>query len=95
MRVGDPWLDYEQLQLLLANSFPSRAFFIARLKAQPEVLSFEIKDFQMHRVDYLQAYRTQSKIQYLSAFKQQREFPYTTTYAKGAQGWQVIAWRSP
>jgi len=87
--------DKATLEQLLANTFPSRPLYIERLKSQPEVLSFEIKDFQVQFVLYLQAYRAQAKIQYLSVLKEQRELPYTITYAKSAQGWQVVDWRSP
>jgi len=35
----------------LSGSFPSRAMFIERLKPQPKVASFEIRDFQVKRYD--------------------------------------------
>lgn len=81
---------------LFAEQFPSRAMYILRLKAQPDVLSFEIKDFQLKPLDYRpEIYRAQMDVQYRGLLNQQRNYHNRITYVRRPDGWRILDWRSP
>jgi hypothetical protein len=82
---------------LLAANFPSRALYLARLKAQPNVLSFEIKNFDLRpSPTNPEGYRAKMDVQYRSFLTHQsREFHNTITYQKSKGSWQIVDWHSP
>jgi len=89
--------DKAMLERLLAVNFPSRALYLARLKAQPNVLSFEIKNFDIRpSPTNPEGYRAKMDVQYRSFLNQpSREFHNTITYQKSNGSWQIIDWHSP
>lgn len=89
--------DKASFESLLASNFPSRAIYIARLRAQPNVLSFEIKNFELQPSPIEpESYRAKMDVQYRSLLNQQsREFHNTITYQKSKGSWQIIDWHSP
>lgn len=77
----------------LSGSFPSRAMFIARLKPQPEVASFEIRDFQVKRYnpDY-ELYRATMHVHYVSIFNKERDYRNTILFLKTDRAWEIVEW---
>lgn len=89
--------DKAMFEGLLASNFPSRAVYIARLRAQPNVLSFEIRNFDLRPSPTDEdGYRAKMDVQYRGLLNQQlREFHNTITYQKNNGRWQIIDWHSP
>jgi hypothetical protein len=89
--------DKAMFERLLAANFPSRALYLARLKAQPNVLSFEIKNFDLRpSPTNPEGYRAKMDVQYRSFLTHQsREFHNTITYQKSKGSWQIVDWHSP
>jgi hypothetical protein len=77
----------------LSGRFPSREMFIARLKPQPEVASFEIRNFQVKRYnpDY-EWYRATMNVHYVSIFKKERDFRNTILFLKTERAWEIVEW---
>lgn len=78
----------------LSDRFPSRALYIARLKPQGEVASFEIKDFQVKRYkpDY-DLYKATMTVHYVSIFNKTRDYHNSLLYLKSDRGWEIVEWR--
>ncbi|HMG76648.1 MAG TPA: hypothetical protein VK582_24440 [Pyrinomonadaceae bacterium] len=85
--------DKETYGSFLSDRFPSRALYIARLKPQTEVASFEIKDFEVKRYnpDY-ELYQATMNVYYRSVFNKEREYHNTLLFLKTERGWQIIEW---
>jgi hypothetical protein len=85
--------DKETYGSFLSDRFPSRALYIARLKPQAEVASFEIRDFEVkrHNPDY-ELYRATMNVHYRSVFNKEREYHNTLLYLKTERGWQIVEW---
>jgi len=80
----------------LSSRFPSRGIYIAKLKPQPEVASFEIKDFEVNPYDSeQQLYRATINVRYVSIFNKERVYPYSILYLKTDRGWEIVEWHSP
>lgn len=77
----------------LSGSFPSRAMFIARLKSQPEVASFEIRDFQVKRYnpDY-ELYQATMNVHYVSIFNKERDYRNTILFLNTDRVWEIVEW---
>lgn len=79
----------------LSERFPSRQLFIARLKPQAEVLSFEIIDFQIERLNNgFDLYRAKMKVQYKSMLNKERGYDNSILYLKTERGWEIVEWNS-
>jgi hypothetical protein len=80
----------------LSSRFPARDLYIARLKAQPEVASFEVRDFQIQRLHNGQdLYRATMNVQYRSVFNKERQYRNSILYLKTERGWEIVLWTSP
>ena len=78
----------------LSGSFPSRAMFIADLKPQPEVASFEIRDFQVKRYDPdYEMYRATMNVHYVSIFNKERDYRNYILFLKTDRAWEIVEWR--
>jgi hypothetical protein len=88
--------DRAAFERLLGGNFPSRALYIARLRAQPNVRSFEIQNFEVRPspIDP-ESYRIKVNVQYRSLSDEKREYHNTITYRRVQGSWQIIEWRSP
>jgi hypothetical protein len=77
----------------LSGSFPSREMFIAQLKPQAEVSSFEIRDFQVKRYDPdYELYRATMNVHYVSIFNKERDYRNTILFLKTDRAWAIIEW---
>jgi hypothetical protein len=77
----------------LSGSFPSRAMFIERLKPQPEVASFEIRDFQVKRYDPdYELYRATMNVHYVSISNKERDYRNYILFSKTDRAWEIIEW---
>jgi hypothetical protein len=77
----------------LSDRFPSRSLFIARLKPQPEVASFEITDFQVERYNTdVGLYRAKMGVHYKSIFNKERYYHNNILYLKTERGWEIVEW---
>jgi hypothetical protein len=80
----------------LSSRFPSREIYIARLKPQPEVVSFEIKDFQIERYNTDgDLYRAKMNVHYKSILNKERNYHNSILYLKSERGWEIVEWHSP
>lgn len=78
----------------LSNRFPAREIYIAKLKAQPEVTSFEITDFEIKPFESGEKlYRTTMNVRYTSIFNKQRDYHNSILYLKNDRGWEIVEWR--
>jgi hypothetical protein len=89
--------DKVSFERLLGSNFPSRGIYIARLRAQPNVVSFEIKNFDLRPSPIEpESYRAKMDVQYQGLSNQQsREYHNTITYQKSKGSWRITDWRSP
>jgi len=87
--------DKETYGSFLADRFPSRALFIARLKPQADVASFVITDFQVkhYHPDY-GLYQATMNVHYKSIFNKERDYRNNLLYMKTERGWQIVEWSS-
>jgi hypothetical protein len=77
----------------LSGSFPSRAMFIASLKPQAEVASFEIRDFQVKRYNPdSELYRATMNVHYVSVFNKERYYRNTILFLKTDRTWEIVEW---
>ncbi len=78
----------------LSDRFPSRSLFIARLKPQPEVTSFEITDFDVKPYESnQQLYRATMNVRYTSIFNKERHYHDNILYLKTDRRWEIVEWR--
>ena len=77
----------------LSGSFPSRAMFIERLKPQPEVASFEIRDFQVKRYDPdYELYQATMNVHYVSLSNKERDYRNYILFSKTDRAWEIVEW---
>ena len=77
----------------LSMRFPAREIYIAKLKPQPDVVSFEIRDFEIKRLNPdQQLYRATMNVHYTSVFSQTRDYRYSILYLRTDRGWEIIEW---
>jgi len=78
----------------LSSRFPSREIYIAKLKPQPEVASFEIRDFEVKPYESnQQLYRATMNVRYTSIFNKERHYHNNILYLKTDRGWEIVEWR--
>jgi hypothetical protein len=78
----------------LSSRFPSREIYIAKLKPQPEVASFEISDFEITPYESdQQLFRATMNVHYTSIFKKERRYHNNILYVKTDRGWEIVEWR--
>lgn len=90
------------LERLLAVGFPNRAAYFARLQPQPLVVSFEIKEFEIHNLriyaELYQAdevYRATAQVEYRSIKNEERSIHNSIMYIKTKGSWQIVEWETP
>jgi hypothetical protein len=90
------------LEQLLADRFPNRAGYFARLQPQPLVLSFQIKEFEIRSIrvyaEMYQAdevYRATTTVDYRSLKDEERSIHNTITYIKSKGTWKIVDWETP
>jgi hypothetical protein len=81
---------------LLGPSFTSRALYIARLRPQPDVASFEVKDLQIQTMDYYaELYRADVLVHYKSLMNnKERHYHNSLLYKRTNGSWQIVEWHS-
>lgn len=77
----------------LSNRFPAREVYIAKLKPQPDVTSFEITQFEVQPYGSdQQLYRATMKVHYTSVFNKTRDYRNSLLYLKTDRGWEILEW---
>jgi hypothetical protein len=90
------------LEFLVADRFPSRATYFARLQPQPLVLSFQIKEFEIRNIKVYaemyqadEVYRATATVEYRSLKNEERSIHNTITYIKRNGTWKIVDWETP
>lgn len=85
--------DKAAFERLLGTNFPSRAAYLARLRAQPNVLSFEIQNLEVQPSPYdPENYRAKMDVQYKGLLDQRRDYHNIITYRRNQGNWQIVEW---
>jgi len=88
--------DKDAFERLLAPEFPRRANYIAHLRPQPEVLSFEITDLTVEPATHgSEHYMARVRVLYVGTGDRRRMYDNRITYAKNGGRWQIVEWLSP
>jgi hypothetical protein len=78
----------------LSSRFPSRQIYIAKLKPQSDVASFEITEMEVKPVGSdQQLFRATMNVRYTSILNKQRDYRNSILYLKTDRGWEIIEWR--
>lgn len=79
---------------LLGPGFPSRALYISRLRPQPDVASFEVKDLKIQTMDYYaELYRADVLVHYKSLMNnKERDYHNSLLYKRTNGSWQIVEW---
>lgn len=77
----------------LSARFPAREIYIAKLKPQPDVASFDITQFEAKPYDPdQQSHATTMNLRYMSIFNKTRDYQNRILYQKTDHGWQIVEW---
>jgi hypothetical protein len=88
--------DSAAFERLLAPEFPNRADYILRLRPQPEVISFEIRNLTVQALPQQpEHYLALFTVLYRGTGGQQRIYDNRITYTKSDGHWQITKWQLP
>ena len=78
----------------LSSRFPAREIYIAKLRPQSDVASFEITQFEVKPYGSdQQLYRVTINVRYTSVFNKKRDYRNSILYLKTERGWEIIEWQ--